>query len=752
MILLPGIGLVASQYQSPTDSFIYEKFITLASPPIDSRILLVAIDDASITAIGRWPWPRKVHTQLLNKLAPLTPKAVLYDATFTERAPDPQVDERLGNAMEQVGVVLLPPLRNPKPHSDEPTHFLEPIRPVAQSAKAIGHLNIAAKVDGTVHSVYPTVGYFAGQLSQLTWPTYAAAFPANNQPTIAKTCCVEDVNGHWFGWNEVFTPFSGSSRPINMVSAIDVLSGNFSPSSLQDKIILVGVTASTLGERYATPLATSAGPMSEVVVQAQLLNNHLIKALPTWMTISLSVASGLIVLGLFLTFRLRQTFLVCMSTIFASLTLSLVLLTMGGWSSPGAGSLGAALAYLFWCWRRLNAVVPYSGLELNPMAQELKPSPTLPKPTFHGDELIRHAPALEAMNGHVSGSQPFTAQILDRLPLALFVTDLTGRVLQTNNIAATLHSTDLRDQRLINKNIFQIMGEIEHPNKTKPVTNERPWHHSNEHNVQLLADQVLLTSTGRSFKIQLAPLDSEKSKPSGWLISLLEFNEERMAQEQRDSMLRFLSHDLRAPQSAILALLAMQESCSDPLPANELRRQIEHQIKRTLSLTDSLLLLDASKSKSQLFENVFLGSLVMDALDQVWPLAQNKNIRFEHTFIDDERCEVNGSRELLTRAIFNMLENAVKYSEPFTTAHLQMNRKDDEVLLVIRDAGRGISKEDLPRLFDEFCQLGKGNSRGAGYGLGMAFVSNVIQQHSARIECSSELNVGTTFRLYFRAV
>ncbi|MBK5416176.1 CHASE2 domain-containing protein [Pseudomonas sp. TH31] len=756
MILLPCVGLLASHPQWPLDRFIYDKLMPLITPPIDSRILLVAIDDASISAIGRWPWPRDVHARLLDKLAPFKPKVVLYDIIFTEPDPDPKVDERLGKAMARIGTVVVPTLRTPNPRAGEPPHFAHPINPVAEGAWAIGHIDVAADIDGVIRRVYIKEGNSAGHLTQLAWLAYSATFPADRQPVMPDICCVKNLGGQWLGWNEEFIPFSSVWPRVNSVSVIEVLKGNVSADVLRDKIILVGATASGTGDRYPTPVASSAGAMPGVVVHAHLLNgrlnNYSIKSMSTWLNVSVSAVTVLIVLGLFLTFRLRHTFLISLGVIFASLIFSLVLLSMGWWSAPGARLIGIALAYLFWSWRRLNAVVTYFGLELDRMAQELTTQPALPKPTFHGDELVRRALALEAMIAHVHGSRRFIAQSLDSLPLAVFVTDLKGQVLLSNLSATTLWASNTDDaQELINKDIFQILREIEGPWNSVSFANEKTWR-NNEHNLQRLPGQVILTPSGRSFKIQLAPLDTEKSEPTGWLVGLLEFTVERLAEEQRESMLRFLSHDLRAPQSVILALLAMQETSPEPLPYNELRRHIEQQVKRTLGLTDGFMLLDEAKSKPQVFEEVFLGAIVMDAVDQAWPLAQHKSIRFEQTFVDDEACLIHGSRELLTRAIFNLLENAVKYSEPSTTVYLQLLLHDGEVFLTLRDEGQGISEEDLPRLFDAFCQFGKGNTKGEGYGLGMAFVSSVMQRHGARIECISQINAGTTFRLYFRAV
>ncbi len=75
----------------------------------------------------------------------------------------------------------------------------------------------------------------------------------------------------------------------------------------------------------------------------------------------------------------------------------------------------------------------------------------------------------------------------------------------------------------------------------------------------------------------------------GWLVGLVDVTSERQAEEQRASLLRFLSHDLKAPQSSILALTQLQRTSSSPLPEAELLDRIAQQARNALTLTDSFM-------------------------------------------------------------------------------------------------------------------------------------------------------------------
>ncbi len=217
-------------------------------------------------------------------------------------------------------------------------------------------------------------------------------------------------------------------------------------------------------------------------------------------------------------------------------------------------------------------------------------------------------------------------------------------------------------------------------------------------------------------------------------------------EKARQAMVRYVSHDLRAPQSAILALLEGPGASAMPQP---LRDGIVQQVDRTLRLTDAFLWMSRAESALYHFETVFLGDLAHQAIDQVWPLAQQKRIRIERTRLEDERCQVRADHELLTRAIYNLLENAVKYSGSDTTIRVALQLVGQQVTLSVQDEGIGLAEEGMASLFEDY-RRGEHTRGELGYGLGLAFVAAVVNAHRARITCRSDVGAGTTFSVTFR--
>jgi signal transduction histidine kinase len=148
----------------------------------------------------------------------------------------------------------------------------------------------------------------------------------------------------------------------------------------------------------------------------------------------------------------------------------------------------------------------------------------------------------------------------------------------------------------------------------------------------------------------------------------------RAAERSRDETLHFISHDMRAPQASILALLEMQQDAATALPQAEFISRIEKASRITLGLADNFVQLARAESQDYRFEELDLQTVLLDATEEMWSLAKSKNIRIKCTIPDGE-YPIRADRSLLTRVLTNLLSNAIKYSPRDTTspAHWPMN-------------------------------------------------------------------------------
>lgn len=416
-----------------------------------------------------------------------------------------------------------------------------------------------------------------------------------------------------------------------------------------------------------------------------------------------------------------------------SLLASFGLAEVQWWWSPTPSVLGMLLGYLIWNWRRLSVVLTYFGWELARLDSEPKVFPERRRAQFpSADRLRGQVMALEQAMSRTRDTHRFIADGLEYLPVATLISDPKGRILLGNCKARELFTSDLAGD-----DVLEQLARLGYPALTQGVP-------------ALLSELPLLEFRDikeRSLRLERAPLlPVDGDTPVGWLLSLTDLSVEREAEEQRSVLLRFLSHDLRAPHSAILALLDVhRHQIGGDV---QLFDQIELQVRRALDLTDGFVQLAKAESEAYAFQPSLFAMLVMDVFDQALPIAQQKRIQLVQQ-IDEPAQEslIMADQALLTRAVFNLLENAIKYSAAGTRVSLQVSCHEGWLTCELSDQGKGIAAEELPELFSQYRRFSSAQGID-GVGLGLSMVKAVVDRHGGRIECRSVVGEGTCFSLH----
>ena len=111
----------------------------------------------------------------------------------------------------------------------------------------------------------------------------------------------------------------------------------------------------------------------------------------------------------------------------------------------------------------------------------------------------------------------------------------------------------------------------------------------------------------------------------------------------------------------------------------------------------------------------------------------------------DDLPVISADEHRLQEVIYNLLDNAVKYSQPEGRIDLRATRDGDFVRVAISDQGIGVPARDLPRIFERFYRADKARSRElGGTGLGLSIVKHIVELHGGRVEAESALGQGTT--------
>jgi CHASE2 domain-containing sensor protein/signal transduction histidine kinase len=689
------------------DNQIYDRLIRWRAPPVDPRIIIVAIDDDSLKELGAWPWPRRLHAGLIDRLKQDGAALVAYDVLFIEPTPD---DAALGRAAAAGPPLLVPMLFQAPGTNGAAVDAIPPIAALRAHA-AIGHVNLATDPDGLVRHI---------ALSE------AAGVPAP-VPHLMELA-YRRITGHPSALFQgdgtpVLLPYARSMGAFPTVPFAAVLSGQVPADFLRGKVVLVGATATGAGDRYPTPLP-GGGAMPGVELQANLLSamlgGRMIRAVsPGWLTL----LSVLPVLGLMVGFwrwrpaRALTCSLATMLLVVAGAAAGLLL--AGWWAPPGAALAGLLLAYPLWGWRRLQATSDYISAELARFAAEQD----LPIPRRErlipadvvGEQTLQLASAID----RIRDIRRFAADTIEHLPDAVLVTDMGEKVTMTNAAALAVLGNDPTGG--------QVSAVLD------AVVQERT------------GDEIAL-GDGRRFVVARAPVEHANGRQSGWIVRLVDITPIREAERTREEALQLLSHDMRSPQASIITMVEGPQGAA--LPADMASRIARH-ARRTMTLADDFVQLARAQASPFAPEDIVLGDVLAEAADDLWPLARQKGVTIALEGIE-EPVFLMAEPQMLVRAFTNLIDNAIKYGAAggTVTCTITPGPGEQEVELSIRDQGEGMPERVRANLFGRFVAGGGREKRSSG--LGLAFVKTVVDRHKGQIRCDSGPEQGgTCFTLTF---
>ncbi len=224
--------------------------------------------------------------------------------------------------------------------------------------------------------------------------------------------------------------------------------------------------------------------------------------------------------------------------------------------------------------------------------------------------------------------------------------------------------------------------------------------------------------------------------------------------EIKNDFINNMTHELKTPISSIslAAQMLNDESVTkSPSMMKHLGGVINDESKRLRFLVEKVLQMSMFERKKAIFKQKEL-----DLNELVENAAQSFQLRVEHTgghiYTEIEAIDsaIYVDEVHFTNVIYNLMDNAVKYSKPDQPLNLFLRTwNDDEFLyLSVRDTGIGMKKEALKKIFDKFYRVHTGNVHDVkGFGLGLAYVKKVVDLHKGKISVESTLGEGTTFTI-----
>jgi two-component system sensor histidine kinase SenX3 len=251
----------------------------------------------------------------------------------------------------------------------------------------------------------------------------------------------------------------------------------------------------------------------------------------------------------------------------------------------------------------------------------------------------------------------------------------------------------------------------------------------------------------RTLDITAVPLGSV-DVPLGTIAFVEDISERRRLESVRRDFAANVSHELRTPIGALAVLAETLVDEDDPKVVRRLAQHIMSEAERAGRLIADLLDLSRIEAGGVLVEAaVDLVAVVATATERVVALAAQRDVKVT-VAAPDETMIVLGDERQLVSAVVNLLDNAIKYSEPGSTVELEAGGDRTWAVVAVRDQGIGIPAKDLERIFERFYRVDRARSRETGgTGLGLSIVRHVATNHGGTVEVSSREGEGSTFTL-----
>ena len=316
---------------------------------------------------------------------------------------------------------------------------------------------------------------------------------------------------------------------------------------------------------------------------------------------------------------------------------------------------------------------------------------------------------------------------LDALQSGLVLCDRSGQVVARNTAAAML--LQARHGEALVAGVIKDLLE-------RARTGERVTT-----NVDLHAEPR------RSYEVTAGPVERD-GEMLGAVALVRDITEHHRIESVRRDFVANVSHELKTPIGALSLLADSLAADSDPEVAAQLAGRMQIEIQRVANTIDDLLTLAMLEDESGRPDaRVDVGEVVASAVDRISETAEQSDIKV----VFSNRAEVEpirGSRRHLESAVFNLLDNAVKFSEPSGRVDVVVEAGQQALTVSVTDEGIGIPATEQARIFERFYRVDRARSRSTGgTGLGLSIVRHVALNHGGDVSVTSREGFGAKFTL-----
>jgi two-component system, OmpR family, phosphate regulon sensor histidine kinase PhoR len=339
----------------------------------------------------------------------------------------------------------------------------------------------------------------------------------------------------------------------------------------------------------------------------------------------------------------------------------------------------------------------------------------------------------------ISTEKTKLANILANMADGVIMTDADGNIILANPAAGNLFG--FKDADAVNKPVIEIVHDHEIDEILKQCLKT----------VKQQSTQFESDITKRFLRAIALPLQYH-GRLNGVLVLLQDLTELKNLQTMRRDIVGNISHELRTPIAGIKAMVETLQNgaVDDRETAQDFLSRIQGEVDRLTQMVAEITQLSRIETgRAELrMQPVNLNTLIEEVLTEMSPLAEKQQITLDKELIA-KMPAVPADKDRIRQTIINLVHNGIKFNKPAGKVSVSTSFDDKSVIVSITDTGIGISKEDLPRVFERFYKSDKART-GGGSGLGLAIAKHTVQAHGGDIRVHSVEGKGSTFTFSLR--
>ncbi|MDX2065633.1 MAG: ATP-binding protein [Fimbriimonadaceae bacterium] len=315
--------------------------------------------------------------------------------------------------------------------------------------------------------------------------------------------------------------------------------------------------------------------------------------------------------------------------------------------------------------------------------------------------------------------------LADRLDVALFLCDPKAQITYANRRATDMFQFSLgKGKSLL---ATTLSTELEQLVKAAAIAEEPQFAELAFHHPQ---DRLGQAKAWRS--------------PDGQVfLSIYEITDLRRLERIRQDFVANVSHEMRTPMTIIRTFAETLLDDESPERKQKYLTTIISEVDRLSTIAQDLLILSVAESNTARKSDCDIADVFQSVCSQLLPHARRKGLTLDYRGPDAMMIEANPSQ--MKQIALNLIDNAIHYTNEGHVA-VQLDCREKQAVITVRDTGMGIPSEHLTRIFERFYRVDKARSRASGgTGLGLSIVKHITEAHGGTVHADSSLNEGSTF-------